>query len=122
MSDPRRPGSAPAEDAPFEDVASLDGIPNPGMLPAALSDGTRVVLVRRGEVVSALMDECTHQAMPLSAGELCPDGTIECPWHGARFDAATGECRRGPAEDDVARFEVRVEGGRVWCARGPARR
>jgi nitrite reductase/ring-hydroxylating ferredoxin subunit len=121
VSDPRPPLPPATGDARFEDVASLSAVPNPGMLPAALSDGTRVVLVRRGDLVSALLDECTHQAMPLSAGELYADGTIECPWHGARFDGVTGACRRGPAEDDVARFDVRVEAGRVWCARAPTR-
>jgi 3-phenylpropionate/trans-cinnamate dioxygenase ferredoxin subunit len=79
----------------------------------ALADGTRVVLIRRGEVVSALEDECSHQAMPHSAGDLVSDGTIECPWHGARFDCVTGACRRGPARDPVASYEVRVEDGRV---------
>ena len=92
----------------------LSDIPDPGLFPLTLSSGERVVLIRRGASVSALEDECTHQAMPLSAGELCgDDGTIECPWHGARFDAVTGACRRGPATDDVKAFVVRVADGVV---------
>lgn len=94
----------------------LADIPDPGLLAVALPNGDRVVLIRRGEVVTALRDECTHQAMPLSAGELCPDGTIECPWHGAKFDSASGRCVRGPAEDDVRSYVVRVEGGIVHVA------
>lgn len=98
----------------------LADIPDPGLLAIALPNGDRVVLIRRGEVVTALRDECTHQAMPLSAGELCADGTIECPWHGARFDSASGRCVRGPAEDDVRTYGVRVEGGVVYVGEGGA--
>lgn len=95
------------------DVAPLSDLPDPGLLGVSLPSGERVCLIRRGGRVTALRDECTHQGMPLSAGELHDDGTVECPWHGARFDGATGEPRRGPAEVPVATFDVRVEGDRV---------
>ena len=91
----------------------LDSIPDHGTLSLTLPSGERVCLIRRGMEVSALRDECPHQGMPLSAGEVLPDGTIECSWHGARFDCVTGAVRRGPAEDDVKAFAVRVDGGQV---------
>jgi 3-phenylpropionate/trans-cinnamate dioxygenase ferredoxin subunit len=92
------------------DMASIhDG----GTLSVVLSSGERVCLIRQGQRVSALHDECTHQGMPLSAGEVLPGGTIECPWHGARVDCVTGALRRGPAEEDVAAYVVRVEGDSV---------
>ena len=91
----------------------LANIQDPGLLPVKLPNGDRVVLIRRGLVVTALEDECPHQAMPLSAGEVLPDGLIECPWHGARFDSASGRCVRGPATDAVATYAVRVEGDQV---------
>lgn len=78
-----------------------------------LPSGDRVCLIRQGNRVSALHDECTHQGMPLSAGEVLPDGTIECLWHGARFDCLTGEVRRGPAEEAVRTYSCRVEGESV---------
>lgn len=93
-------------------VSRLD-IPDGGTLSVTLANGERVCLIRRGQQISALHDECTHQGMPLSAGEVLPDGTIECPWHGARFDCVTGALRRGPAEEDVATYVVRVEGDSV---------
>jgi 3-phenylpropionate/trans-cinnamate dioxygenase ferredoxin subunit len=88
-------------------------IPEGGTLSVMLRSGDRVCLIRRGSEVSALRDECTHQGMPLSAGEVLPDGSIECPWHGARFDCLTGALRRGPAEEDVQAYAVRVEGDQV---------
>lgn len=97
----------------FVDVAAVSDIPESGALGVRLPGRIDVCLVRWGDSVSALLDECTHQAMPLSAGEVLPDGTIECAWHGARFDCQSGAVRRGPAEDDVRTFEVRVELGRV---------
>lgn len=95
------------------DSFDLASIPDEGTLSVTLTNGDRVCLIRRGNQVNALRDECTHQAMPLSAGEVLEDGTIECAWHGARFDCATGAVLRGPAEDDVQAYEVSVEGETV---------
>jgi nitrite reductase/ring-hydroxylating ferredoxin subunit len=95
----------------------LSKIPDHGLLAATLPDGTRVVVIRRGETVTALEDECSHQAMPLSAGTICEDGTIECPWHGARFDATSGRCVQGPATDDVRAFDVVPTGNGVRIRR-----
>jgi nitrite reductase/ring-hydroxylating ferredoxin subunit len=91
----------------------LTDIPDGGTLSVVLASGDRVCLIRRGDQVSALRDECTHQGMPLSAGEVLTDGTIECAWHGARFDCVTGAVLRGPAEDNVQAYEVRVVGETV---------
>jgi 3-phenylpropionate/trans-cinnamate dioxygenase ferredoxin subunit len=97
----------------MSDAFRMIDIPDLGCLSVVLKSGDRVCLIRRGDEVNALRDECTHQAMPLSAGEVLPDGTIECAWHGARFDCATGAVVRGPAEDDVQAYEVSVVGEMV---------
>ena len=99
----------------------LREIPDNGTMSVTLASGQQVCLIRRGEQVSALQDECTHQGMSLSAGEVLPDGTIECPWHGARFDCVSGEVRRGPAEEDVKTFTVHVEGDSVLVEERGAR-
>jgi 3-phenylpropionate/trans-cinnamate dioxygenase ferredoxin component len=91
-----------------------------------LPDGTQVCVVRVGERVFALADQCSHQAMPLSAGYVVPGDAqtpqLECAWHGARFDCATGRAVRGPAEDAVATYDVSVIDGRVLIGkrRSPA--
>src|SRR5687768_4180979 len=99
-------------------LTSIADIPDGGTLSLTLPAGERVCLIRQGQRVSALHDECTHQGMPLSAGEVLPDGTIECPWHGARFDCVTGALRRGPAEEDVRAYVVRLEGDSVLVEGG----
>jgi nitrite reductase/ring-hydroxylating ferredoxin subunit len=57
----------------------------------------------------ALSDICTHRGCSLSEGEL--DGTtLECICHGSRFDVSTGDVVRGPAEQSVQAYAVRVQG------------
>ena len=97
----------------FVEVGRLDDVPEQGVLGVEGPDGRRVCLVRLDGRVTALADECTHQAFPLSAGEVLDDGTIECVWHGARFDCATGAVRREPAMDPVPVYPVRIEGDRI---------
>lgn len=80
-------------------------------------DGEPVCLVLCDGDIRALRDRCTHQAFPLSEGTVMPDGTIECAWHGARFNCETGAAVRGPATGSVARYDVRVVDG--WICIGP---
>jgi 3-phenylpropionate/trans-cinnamate dioxygenase ferredoxin subunit len=112
-----RPEPAPAVDATpdgFVPVARLADLPAGALLGARTPDGTGVCLALVGGAVCALRDTCSHQAFPLSAGELAPDGSVECAWHGARFDARTGAVRRGPACEPVTPYEVRVVDGMVY--------
>jgi 3-phenylpropionate/trans-cinnamate dioxygenase ferredoxin subunit len=75
-------------------------------------DGTPVVLVRDGERVYALRDECTHAEIPLSEGELTRDG-IECWLHGSCFNLASGAPSAPPATEPVDTFAVSVVDGDV---------
>jgi nitrite reductase/ring-hydroxylating ferredoxin subunit len=103
-------------------VARLHDLAPGALLSVGTPDGRRVVLMRVGRDVAALEDRCPHQAMPLSSGELLADGTIECPWHGARFECATGRCVQGPATDDVPRHEVELGAdGTIYLLMPPAR-
>ena len=97
----------------FVDVAALEDVPEMGVLGVEGPEGRAVCLVRFGGQVTAFADECTHQAFPLSAGEVHADGTLECVWHGARFDCLTGAVRQDPATDALTPYRVRVEGDRV---------
>ena len=57
----------------------------------------------------AFSDICTHRRCSLSEGQL--DGTtLECICHGSRFDVATGDVLRGPANRSVQVYAVRVQG------------
>ena len=70
-----------------------------------------LVLIRTGDAILALHNQCAHAGGPLNEGSLV-DGSIECPWHGSRFEVATGRRRRGPTVYDQPTYEVRpVDGG-----------
>ncbi|GAA4035296.1 non-heme iron oxygenase ferredoxin subunit [Allokutzneria multivorans] len=74
--------------------------------------GTPVVLVRKGEKVHALRDECSHAEVALSEGEVGREG-IECWLHGACFDLETGEPLSPPAFDPVDVYATSVHDGDV---------
>jgi nitrite reductase/ring-hydroxylating ferredoxin subunit/uncharacterized membrane protein len=65
-----------------------------------------LVLIRQGEAILALHDQCAHASGPLSEGTIV-DGAIQCPWHGSQFRLADGRLRRGPALYDQPAYEVR---------------
>jgi nitrite reductase/ring-hydroxylating ferredoxin subunit len=100
----------------LERVATLAELPEESLTPVRLASGERVCLVRKGEAVYAVSDVCTHQEFAMSDGYLVPGArcVIECTWHGARFDCATGAVLQEPAVDPLPVYEVRVENGEVW--------
>jgi 3-phenylpropionate/trans-cinnamate dioxygenase ferredoxin subunit len=69
--------------------------------------------MRVGETVCALLDNCSHQNFPLSSGAILPDGSIECAWHGARFDARTGAVLGLPAVEPIPTYDVAVDGDTI---------
>jgi nitrite reductase/ring-hydroxylating ferredoxin subunit/uncharacterized membrane protein len=77
-------------------------------------EGVKVLLVRRGEEIFAIGEVCSHLGGPLADGELqCDDRecSVRCPWHGSRFDLATGAVLDGPATFIQPRFQTRVRDG-----------
>ena len=84
------------------------------------------LVVGRGQngKVFALRDICPHRAVPLSAGKILGDGTVECPYHGWRFSQGDGQCTHIPAiasgQKDpspgirVRQYPVHEEGQLIW--------
>ena len=104
----------------------------------------RVLIVRNGDTVTATTALCSHARLPLGGFPGSPikatplkDGCIECPFHGARFDATTGKAVRKPFDsafnndhpflgglqsklmfwnkgaEDIQTYPVRIEGGEI---------
>ena len=107
-------GAGAADDDGFVPLARLAEIPPGGLLGARTPDGAAVCLSVVKGAVCALRDVCSHQAFPLSAGDLTADGAVQCAWHGARFDARTGAVRGAPACEPVPAFDVRLVDGMVY--------
>lgn len=56
---------------------------------------------------------CSHQKASMVHGEVS-DHELECPLHGARFCLRTGRNLSLPAVRPVARYDVKVDGGRIF--------
>ncbi len=87
--------------------------------------GEALVLFRHAEGVSALLDRCPHRGAALSLGQVCADGTIECPFHGWRFDR-TGANVQVPLDPGARRehlgavaLPTRILGEMVWVYTAP---
>jgi 3-phenylpropionate/trans-cinnamate dioxygenase ferredoxin subunit len=72
-----------------------------------------VVVIRDGDEVHALRDECSHASLSLSEGEVTRKG-IECWLHGSCFDLRTGQPSSPPATDPVDVYAVRIDGDDVY--------
>ena len=44
----------------------------------------------------AVSRRCRHLFADLAKGRIDKDGCLVCPWHGAKYDVATGRMVRGP--------------------------
>ena len=73
---------------------------------------TAIMLVRRGDVVHALKDTCSHAGGPLSQGKLDGD-TIECPWHYSVFRLSDGSVVHGPAGSRQPSYRARINGAQI---------
>lgn len=102
-----------AHSSDFETVASTGDVPEEGVLGVVKADGQRVCLIKSRGRISAVADNCTHQDFEMALGDVLPDGTIQCAWHGARFDCATGAVKQGPATSPLPVFEVKIEGSTI---------
>src|SRR5699024_1552308 len=66
-----------------------------------------VLIVRgTGEDITAYSGYCTHNGCALQQD----DSELDCPCHGSRFDAATGDVLAGPATRSLPEVQVVVEG------------
>lgn len=74
-----------------------------------------VAVVRIGTDWYAIGDQCTHQNVSLSTGEVLVDTReIECPKHGSCFSLETGAVDSLPATRPATTYSVRIDGDDVY--------
>lgn len=85
--------------------------------------GESLVAFRSEAGISVFRDLCVHRGTALSLGRVV-DGSLECAYHGWRYDAS-GKCIRIPSLEPGAsippkaqliRYAHREEGGLLWVA------
>jgi 3-phenylpropionate/trans-cinnamate dioxygenase ferredoxin subunit len=112
-SAPRPVFDSPAGNPEFEPVASISDLTKGTVLQRVRPSGDAVCLVQYKGEISALSDICTHQHFSMSLGDLLEDGTLQCAWHGARYDCKSGEVKQVPATAPLPVFQVRLDGDTI---------
>jgi nitrite reductase/ring-hydroxylating ferredoxin subunit len=102
--------------ADFVRVAGVNDLPAGEMLIIEV-EGDDVVLANVDGRIYALGGECTHRGGPLGEGVMEGD-TVECPWHGGRFNVKTGEVVSAPPSSPVPTYQVQIEGDDIKVAKG----
>lgn len=92
-------------------IANANDAPKKGSLKDFIfagegDDAVKVLLTNVNGTLHATSAKCTHYGAPLANGVLTSHGKIICPWHGACFDAKTGDIEESPALDNLLSFKV----------------
>ena len=91
-------------------AGSLSDVPEGGVKTMQLG-GEKVILSRRGAMVTCFQNACAHLGMRLDDGPV-ENGIITCPHHGFQYDLGTGECLTAPSVQ-LQPHAVRVLGRRI---------
>ncbi|POR32200.1 Apoptosis-inducing factor 1 [Tolypocladium paradoxum] len=104
-----------ANEYKLKDVSSLSLAPGAKreVEVEGIADG-KVLLVNAAGKVQALGARCTHYGAPLAKGVLTTSGRLTCPWHGACFNAKTGDVEDAPALDALPVFHLAERDGAVY--------
>ena len=97
-------------------VAAAEDLPE-GTSKAVYFGGDQVALFNVGGKLYALGNRCSHANGPLAEGAV-EGACVTCPWHGSRFDLASGQAEDGPAVKPVPTYRLKVEAGALFLAVG----
>jgi len=102
--------------ADFVKVAELEQVPVGTAIGVELEDGLKICIANSDGEIYAIADRCTHRDFPMANGSVHGGATIECAWHGARYDLKTGRAIRLPAIKAIKTYEVRIAGNDILVA------
>ncbi len=92
----------------FVEAARKNEIPDQSAICVEVS-GKTIAIFNLGGEFYAIDNTCTHRGGPLDEGDIIGE-EVECPWHCAKFNIKTGEVTLEPAEENVTKYNVRVQG------------
>lgn len=101
----------------FTVVGTLSEVP-PGASKRVYNGTDAIAVFNVDGRLFAVSDRCTHGRASLSEGSVSPDGcTLNCPWHGGKFNIETGEPLGGPVRVGIRTYQVKVEGDKILVGR-----
>jgi phenylpropionate dioxygenase-like ring-hydroxylating dioxygenase large terminal subunit len=114
-------------DGPLRDLwymPALSSSLKPGQMRREMLLGEPVLLGRMHDGTAfAMRDICPHRGVPLSAGKILSENTVQCPYHGWRF-RKDGVCSAipslvpgqdmDPEKIRVRNYPVREQDGLIW--------
>jgi Rieske Fe-S protein len=95
-----------------EDIAALADVPVGGSIDATINGEPALIAQPTAGQVVAFSAVCTHQRCVVAAA----GSEFDCPCHGSKFDAATGDVINGPALQALSAIPVAVSGDRIVAA------
>jgi len=126
--------SGASDGATRVEVCAVDALP-PGSRTIVDVDGREIGVFNVDGEFHAIRNVCPHQLAPLAEGKLTGEMTapavgeyeltrqgevVRCPWHGWRFDLATGESVFNP-HVRTSTYDVEVEPEEGGCGCGADR-
>ncbi len=96
----------------WQRVASMAEVKEDAPVPVTLGD-KQLAVYRLGDSYYALDDVCPHAYALLSSGFIEGD-RVECPLHQAAFHIPTGKCVAPPAEEDLKKYPLKIEGDDIF--------
>ena len=104
-----QPTAAPDAPPVGEDIAALADVPVGGSIDATINGAPALIAQPTAGQVVAFSAICTHQQCVVAAA----GDEFDCPCHGSRFDAATGDVLNGPALEPLSAIPIAVSGDRI---------
>jgi nitrite reductase (NADH) small subunit len=95
----------------FHEVLEEASLPN-NSLEIVEVQGRKIALIKSDGRVFAFDNTCPHLGGSLGKGTL-RNNTVICPLHHWTFELATGKCLNGSPGEEVSRYEVKVEKGKI---------
>ena len=104
----------------FVTAAKVAEMP-PGTSKRVYSGADAIALFNVDGTFHAVSDRCTHGRASLSEGSVDDDGcTLNCPWHGGKFNIENGAPAGGPVREGIRVYAVKIVGDSVMV--GPERK
>jgi chlorite dismutase len=94
-------------------AARVEELP-PGTSKRVYNGADAIALFNVDGTYYAVSDRCSHGRASLSEGAVDGDGcTLNCPWHGGKFDLRSGQPAGGPVRVPVRTYRTKVDGDRI---------